>query len=204
VGITNAFNFLDGLDGLATGLVIISSLVFFIIALQTNQSYLGYLTVVLAGSALGFYPYNFHPARIFLGDSGSQFLGFCLASFAVMGKWSQHNVSVCLIVPVLVLGVFIFDITYISAARIIQGKITNLRTWIEYVGKDHLHHRLLNLGFTQLQTIFLIYLISLCLGLGAIAITGVLGHFILVLQAFAIFTILTVLMNIKKRDMGNT
>jgi UDP-GlcNAc:undecaprenyl-phosphate GlcNAc-1-phosphate transferase len=196
VGITNAFNFLDGLDGLATGLAAIAAGAFFVIALQTNQPYLGFLTIVLLGATLGFLPYNFNPAKIFLGDSGSAFLGFSLASLGVMGDWAEKDPLVSLSLPVLVLGVSIFDMIYITLSRIKHGTVTNFRTWIEYVGKDHFHHRLLNMGLTQKQAVLFIYAVSLCLAAGAIAITGTFynGTMLLLFQATLIFLIISILM----------
>lgn len=196
VGITNALNFLDGLDGLATGLSAIAAGVFFVIALQTNQPYLGYLTVALLGTTLGFLPYNWHPARMFLGDSGSSFLGFSLAGLAIMGGWAENNPIVALSIPILVLGVLIFDMVYITLSRFKQGKVKGFRSWIEYVGRDHLHHRLLKLGFSQRQTTLFIYLMSLCLGLSAIALASTFNKSALLLlsQAIIIFLIITILM----------
>ncbi len=203
LGITNAMNFMDGLDGLATGLASISAGIFFIIAIQTNQLYLAYLTIALLGATLGFLPYNFHPAKIFLGDSGSNFLGFTLASLAVMGGWAENNPVVSFGVPILVLGILIFDIIYITIARITQHKVTNFKTWLEYVGRDHFHHRLLNMNLSERQVAVFIYLISLCLGLGAIALRSASsnGALLLLFQATLIFIIITMLMNpVKKRS----
>jgi len=102
VGITNAVNFFDGMDGLATGLTVIGSLSFFIVAEITGQSYLGFLTIALAGSCLGFLKFNFKPASIFLGDAGSTFLGFTLAGIAVMGNWAKDNPKVALSLPIII------------------------------------------------------------------------------------------------------
>lgn len=118
VGITNAVNFFDGMDGLATGLTVIGSLSFFIVAEITGQSYLGFLTIALAGSCMGFLKFNFRPASIFLGDAGSTFLGFTLAGIAVMGGWAEKNPKVALSLPILILSVFIFDMIYITIARV--------------------------------------------------------------------------------------
>ena len=205
VGITNALNFLDGLDGLATGLTAIAVGIFFVIAIQTNQLYLGYLTIALLGATLGFLPYNFHPASIFLGDSGSNFLGFTLASLAVMGGWAENSPVVALGVPVLVLGILIFDMVYITISRIKQRKVTNLKTWLEYVGKDHFHHRLLNMGLDERQVALFIYSIGLCLGLGAISLRSVSsnGAILLLLQASIIFLIITILMNPVRKNREN-
>jgi len=196
VGITNAVNFLDGMDGLATGFIAISSLSFFIVAQITGQSYLGYLTIALAGSCLGFLKFNFKPASIFLGDAGSTFLGFTLAGIAVMGGWAEKNPKVALSLPLLVLSVVIFDVVYITIARISKGIVRSFREWIEYTGKDHLHHRLVNLGFNETQTVLLIYLITACLGIGGINLraTEDLRIYFEFLQAFFILIIIVILM----------
>jgi len=196
VGITNAVNFFDGMDGLAAGLTAICSLCFFIVAAITHQSYIGFLTIALAGSSLGFLKFNFKPATIFLGDSGSTFLGFTLAGIAVMGGWAEKNPKVALSLPILILSVFIFDMIYITIARSLDGKVRNLKEWIEYTGKDHLHHRLVNLGFMETETVLFIYLIAACLGISGINLktTGDLKIYFELLQGFYIFIIVVILM----------
>jgi len=196
VGITNAVNFFDGVDGLATGLAAICSLCFFIVAVITHQAYLGFLTIALAGSCLGFLKFNFKPATIFLGDTGSTFLGFTLAGIAVMGGWAEKNPKVALSLPILILSVFVFDMIYITMARVFNGRVKNLKEWIEYTGKDHLHHRLLNLGFTETETVLFIYLIAACLGISGINLktTEDLKIYFELLQGFYIFIIIVILM----------
>jgi len=196
IGITNAVNFFDGLDGLAAGLTTICSLSFFSIAQITDQAYLGFLTIALAGSSLGFLRFNFKPASIFLGDSGSTFLGFTLAEVAVMGGWAEKNPKVALTLPLLVLSVFIFDMVYITVARVRDGRVRNFKEWIEYTGKDHLHHRMVALGFNEVQAVLLIYLIAACLGIGGINLraTGDLRLYFGFLQAFFIIIIIVILM----------
>lgn len=196
VGITNAVNFFDGMDGLATGSVAIASLCFFIVALLTQQVYLGYLTIALAGSCLAFLIFNFKPASIFLGDAGSTFLGFTVAGIAVMGGWAQDNPKVALSLPLLILSVFIFDMLYISISRIYRGRVKNLKEWIEYTGRDHLHHRLVSLGLTEPQAVLFIYLITACLGVSGINLraTGDIVIYLEILQGLIIFAIIVILM----------
>jgi len=196
VGITNAVNFFDGMDGLATGITAICSVSFFIVAQITGQSYLGFLTIALAGSCLGFLKFNFKPASIFLGDAGSTFLGFTLAGIAVMGGWAEKNPKVALSLPIIILSVFIFDMIYITIARVWDGRVRNFREWIEYTGKDHLHHRLAALGLDETQTVLLIYLIAACLGLGGINLlaTENLKIYLEFIQAFFIFVIVVNIM----------
>ena len=114
VGITNALNCIDGVDGLAAGLIVIVSGTFFIIAYQTGQQYFAFLNAALGGACLGFLFFNFYPAKIFLGDAGSSFLGFMIASLAVMGEWAEKKPIVALSIPLLVLAILIFDMTYIG------------------------------------------------------------------------------------------
>jgi len=196
VGITNAVNFFDGMDGLATGSIAICSLSFFIVALLTQQVYLGYLTIALAGSCLAFLIFNFKPASIFLGDAGSTFLGFTVAGIAVMGGWAQDNPKVALSLPLLILSVFIFDMVYISVSRIYRGKVKNLKEWIEYTGKDHLHHRLVTLGLSEPQAVLFIYLIAACLGMSGVTLRAPddIVIYLEILQGLFIFTIIVILM----------
>jgi UDP-GlcNAc:undecaprenyl-phosphate GlcNAc-1-phosphate transferase len=177
-------------------LIVIGSLSFFVVAQITEQPYLGYLTIALAGSCLAFLIFNFKPASIFLGDTGSTFLGFTLAGIAIMGGWAEKDPKVALSLPVLVLSVFIFDMVYITIARISQGVVKTIKEWIEYTGKDHLHHRLLTLGFTETQTVLLIYLIAACLGISGINLRAPedLRIYFGFLQAFFIFVIIVILM----------
>lgn len=195
VGMTNAFNFMDGLDGLAAGMGAIACFAFVLIAYQSGQSYLGLLAAAMGGACLGFLRFNFHNASIFMGDSGSTFIGFFLASLGIMGEWSAGNLVVSLACPVLIFGIFIYDMIYISIARIASGKTRNFRQWVEYVGKDHLHHRFLELGFTQLQTVLLIYFMSILLALSAVKMrTSAVGGIILELsQSAAILVLISIL-----------
>ncbi len=199
VGIVNALNFMDGIDGLATGLAAIASVYIGATAIFTVQVYLMYLAVALLGSCLGFLPYNFRmrgPARIFLGDAGSTFLGFSLAAMAVMGGWGSYYPIKAFILPTLILGVLIYDIVYISISRVLRGDVRTVGEWISYVGKDHLHHRLLNLGLGTKQTVLFIYFVSGALGLSTLVIRqGSSAEALLILgQAAMIFLIISILM----------
>src|SRR5258706_11368865 len=124
VTVTNAVQFLDGMDGLAAGLGGIAGIFFSIAALQTEQRYLMYLSAALVGACLGFLPYNFRPGRaqIFLGDSGATFIGFTLAGLAVMGGWAEDAPIIALLTPALILGVPLFDIAFVGIARLVTGK----------------------------------------------------------------------------------
>jgi len=196
LGITNAVNFLDGLDGLCAGFGAIAALLFGVIAFLTRQYFLMYLGFALAGSCFGFLPWNFRrkgPALIFLGDAGSMFIGFTLASLAIMGEWAEDNTT-ALIVPVLILLIPIYDTTMTTFFRVKSGQVRTLRQWLDYVGKDHFHHRLTDIGMGKKKAVFGIYLISILLGISAIIVRT--GHeleaFLAVLQAFVILIFITV------------
>jgi UDP-GlcNAc:undecaprenyl-phosphate GlcNAc-1-phosphate transferase len=172
--VTNAVQFLDGMDGLAAGLGAISAVFFSIAAVHLHQSHLMFLAAALMGACLGFLPYNFRPggARIFLGDSGASFIGFTLAALAVMGEWSASSPLVALFTPLLILAVPLFDIAFVGVVRVVTGKVTTFGEWLAYTGKDHLHHRFEALGLTKTQSVLLIYFIALTLGLSAIVLNG--------------------------------
>jgi UDP-GlcNAc:undecaprenyl-phosphate/decaprenyl-phosphate GlcNAc-1-phosphate transferase len=169
--VTNALQFLDGMDGLAAGLGAVAALFFSMAALQTGQRYLMFLAAPLVGACLGFLPYNFRPGRnasIFLGDSGASFIGFTLAGLAVMGEWAQGDPVVALLTPMLILAVPLFDITYVGIVRIVTGKVHSVTEWLAYTGKDHMHHRFEALGLNRPESVLLILAIAATLGLSAL------------------------------------
>ena len=172
--VTNAVQFLDGMDGLASGLGVVTGLFFSVVALQSGQPYLMFLSASLVGACAGFLPYNFRPggATIFLGDGGASFIGFTLAGLAVMGEWARNDPLVAMLTPTLILGVPLFDIAFVGVVRVVQGKVHSLHEWLAYTGKDHLHHRFESLGFTKTQTVFLIYFICGTLGISAMLLNG--------------------------------
>jgi UDP-GlcNAc:undecaprenyl-phosphate GlcNAc-1-phosphate transferase len=197
VGITNAMNFFDGMDGLAAGLAAIAAFFLGVISYQSQQVFLGWVAAALLGSTLGFLPYNFRPrkqATIFLGDAGSNFLGFVLASLAVMGEWATDHL-VDLVAPLLIFGVFIYDMIYITADRVVSGKVKDFRGWIEYVGRDHLHHRLAQVLGRQEHAVLFIYCLSIALSVGAMVLlmASALSAFWLTLQAVMILLMVTIL-----------
>jgi len=199
VGVSSAFNAIDNMDGLAAGITCIVSLLFFIVAFSSGQWAFGLLSIALTGAALGFLPYNFHPAKIFLGNGGSMFLGFNLGAIAVMGEWSSNR-FIALTIPVLILAIPIFDILYVVILRYRQGLTPTFSQIISYCEKDHLSHRLQRLGLEQREVVVLLYILSLCLGLGAIMLKVELDAYdaaILIVQAFLIILIIGVLLNIK-------
>jgi UDP-GlcNAc:undecaprenyl-phosphate/decaprenyl-phosphate GlcNAc-1-phosphate transferase len=195
--VTNAIQFLDGMDGLAAGLGIVAGIFFSITALQTAQPYLMFLSAALVGACLGFLPYNFRPggARIFLGDSGASFIGFTLAGLAVMGEWADNDPVVALLTPSLILGVPLFDIAFVSVARVVTGKVHSVHEWLAYTGKDHIHHRFAALGLSKVQSVLLIYFISATLGLSALLLARATTReaMLLLVQAGCVLAIIALL-----------
>lgn len=161
VGITNAINLIDGLDGLACGICLISSITLFGVSLISGRYTAVLLTAVLAGSCFGFLPYNFNPASIFMGDTGSQFLGFALAAISIQGA-IKSAAAVVVAVPILALGIPIYDTLFAMIRRRINNKP------IMQADRGHLHHRLLDMGFSQRQVVFIMYSISVVLGTTAL------------------------------------
>ncbi len=210
LGITNAVNFLDGLDGLCVGFGAIASFFFGIIAFLTQQYFLMFLAFSLAGSCLGFMPWNFRRGRalVFLGDAGSMSIGFTLASFAVMGEWAENNVA-ALIVPILILFLPIYDTMMTTYFRVMDGKVRTVRQWLDYVGKDHLHHRLLSMGIGGKNAVWSMYLFTILLGFSAIMIRtgGLFEAYVALAQAFTVMIFITaflVTMRRKFDDIENT
>ena len=165
VGVTNAVNLIDGLDGLAAGLSSIASMSLFCIALIVGDFSVAIITAALAGACFGFLPYNFNPAKIFMGDTGSTFLGFILASVSILGVFKGYAV-ISFAVPFLVLGLPLFD----TGAAIVR-RIKNKKPIME-PDKEHLHHKLLAMGFSQKRTVLILYVIATVLGLSAIVLIG--------------------------------
>lgn len=157
IGITNAFNLIDGLDGLAAGIAFISSITLMIVALINGRYETVILTTILSGAILGFIPYNFNPATIFMGDTGSQLLGFLLAAISIDGAIKSAT-SLVIAVPLLALGLPIYDTLFAMIRRKANGKP------IMEGDKGHLHHRLLNLGLNQKQAVIIMYITSAMLG----------------------------------------
>lgn len=166
VGLTNTVNLIDGLDGLAAGVAAIASFTIMLVALEQHFILVAVSTAALAGAACGFLKYNFHPAQIFMGDTGSMFLGFMLAGISVTGA-VKSVATIALIVPIFALGLPILDTTF-AIVRRLRGGVPIFKP-----DKGHLHHRLLSVGFTQRQAVLLMYVISALFGLSAIALTAV-------------------------------
>jgi UDP-GlcNAc:undecaprenyl-phosphate GlcNAc-1-phosphate transferase len=149
----NMINFIDGVDGLASGVATFSSLTLFVAALIKGQTDTALLALILVGACAAFLIYNFHPARIFMGDAGATFLGFTLAVVAVDGAFKSATL-VTVAVPLLALGVPILDTVIVMLRRLLSGK------GLHQADKLHTHHALMRWGLTQIQTVSFIYLIA--------------------------------------------
>lgn len=165
VGITNALNLLDNMDGLSGGVTAVAAAWFALLSIGNGQILVASMSVALLGAALGFLIYNFNPASIFMGDGGSLFLGFLLAAVGIKLRFLGHSDAVTWMVPVLVLGVPIFDTTLVVVSRLRRG-VNPLTT----PGRDHLSHRLVRLGLTQRRAVLTIYAIGGLLGAIAFAV----------------------------------
>lgn len=165
VALTNAMNLIDGLDGLASGITMIAGATLFAVALKMNQADSAMILAALTGTALGFLRYNFFPASIFLGDSGSLFFGFMLACSSVVGVL-KSTLVLALIIPIAVLGIPIYDTATAIIRRAMSGRP------IFEADKKHLHHRLLRAGFNQRQVVMIIYIACFVLSLAALIATA--------------------------------
>lgn len=189
VGITNAINLIDGLDGLSSGITLISCVSLLIIFLLTPSSPLISILLItaLAGSIVGFLPFNFSPAKTFIGDVGSNFLGFSLAVISILGVAKTYTALV-LIAPIIVLGLPIFDTIFAIIRRIIKGKSIKA---VFKADKGHLHHRLMKRGYTQKQAVLILYGLTATLGMFAIILleSGIWKAFSFALLVIAIIAI---------------
>jgi len=164
IGVTNAFNLIDGLDGLATGVSAISTLsmlVIFILNGATPSVYI--LTAALLGGLIGFLPFNFNPAKTFMGDSGSNFLGFTLATIAMLGMAKTYALM-SIVLPVIILGLPIFDTLFAIFRRLLNHQP------IMQADRGHLHHKLMDAGLTQKQVVVILYTVTAVLGIYAVVV----------------------------------
>lgn len=158
VGVTNALNLIDGLDGLATGISSIAALSLCAVASIFDSSLVAVASLSIAGASLGFLPFNLHPARIFLGDSGSMFLGFMLASLGAIGSLKASTTTL-LILPIVVLGIPVFDTVW-AILRRTHRMVSPFRA-----DRDHIHHRLVRVGLHHRHVVLVLYFVCAFLGL---------------------------------------
>jgi len=169
VAVMNMVNFIDGVDGLAAGVCTIAGITFAVIALSLDRNAAGVLAMLTAGAALGYLRHGFHPASIFLGDSGSNLLGYMLAMVAVQGAL-KTNAVIALVFPLVILAVPILDSSFVVAKRIKHGKPVHI------ADRWHFHHRFANIGFSQRRTALTLYAWCIVLSGFALAIRFVPPH----------------------------
>ncbi len=165
VGVTNAINLIDGLDGLSSGISVISAVSLLIIFVLNGSSMISILLITaLAGALVGFLPFNYSPAKTFIGDTGSNFLGFSLSIISILGVAKTYTAAV-IVLPLIVLGLPLFDTFWAIVRRLIKGKSIKA---IFRADKGHLHHRLVAKGFSQKQAVLVLYGISATFGIFAV------------------------------------
>ena len=186
--VTNAINLIDGLDGLSSGISVISAVSLLIIFVLNGSSMVSVILITaLAGALVGFLPFNFSPAKTFIGDTGSNFLGYSLAIISILGSAKTYTAAV-IVLPLIVLGLPIFDTLFAIVRRMIKGKSIKA---VFKADKGHLHHRLMQKGYTQKQAVFMLYGITATFGMLAVVLldSGIwkaLSFAILVLALLAI------------------
>jgi len=165
VGCTNAFNLIDGLDGLAVGVSAISSFTLLVVSLLVSGANTSFLLAAVCGACIGFMPYNMNPAKIFMGDVGSQFLGFVLATVSIMGIFKLTAV-ITILIPVMAMLLPLADTIFAFVRRILHGQSPF------HADRGHFHHRLLAMGLSQKQAVAVLYGFSAVMGLLSVIIAG--------------------------------
>ena len=168
VAITNSVNLIDGLDGLADGVSTIAALTMLILAMVLEEWEISIICGALVGACVGFIPYNLNPAKIFMGDTGSTFLGFVLATLSIQGLFKYYAV-ISFLVPFIILGLPILDTTVAFTRRILRGQSPMV------ADRSHIHHKLIDMGLNQKQAVSTLYIISGVLGLSAVMLTTTTG-----------------------------
>ncbi len=197
VGITNAFNLLDNMDGLSAGIAVIAATIFLVITAAQAQMFSAMILAVLAGAILGFLLHNFYPAKIFMGDTGSLFLGYMLAALSITSSYVVPT-SVNLLpvlTPLLILSLPVFDTLSVMFIRYKEGRPL-------FIGdRRHFSHRLVELGMSQRGAVIFIYLVALSIGVAAALLPylPLWGQILVLLQTVAIYTLITILMHVAKR-----
>jgi len=183
VGITNAMNMLDNMDGLLAGVSAVIAAFFTVLAAINGQYLVSLLSAAVLGACLGFLFWNLNPASVFMGDSGSMFLGFLLACIAIKLRFIGQTPAVSWMVPVIVMGLPIFDTTLVTLSRLRRGKNP-----LTSPGKDHSSHRIANHGFSKREAVMILYLVSGALGVIAIiaSVANIVASFMIAISLLAI------------------
>ncbi len=181
VGMINAVNFIDGLDGLAVGVSSIGTISLMTISIFVSDISVALTAAALAGACIGFIPYNINPAKIFMGDTGAMFLGYMMATMSIQGLFKLYAV-ISFAVPFLIFGLVIFDTAFAILRRILTGRSPM------QADRGHLHHRLIDMGFSQKQAVAIMYVVSAILGLAAVLLTsdGIMKALLLIAAAMVI------------------
>jgi UDP-GlcNAc:undecaprenyl-phosphate/decaprenyl-phosphate GlcNAc-1-phosphate transferase len=201
IGMTNAFNLIDNMNGLSCGVAVISSLFFGLMSFYRGQVELGYIFFIFLGAGLGYLPHNFPRARIFMGDSGSLFLGFVIAGLSIVGSWTRpegwvtDKLRLSLGIPVLVLIYPIFDTSLVTVTRILRGCPISLG------GKDHSSHRLVRMGLKPADAVLLIYSFCSFAGFCALFLTMIGYNQALLMLAYVVFFIFLVGLRLARIDI---
>lgn len=198
VSLTNAFNLIDGLDGLSCGVSAISAASIFALGIILNNKEIMLISAVLFSACVGFLPFNFNPAKIFMGDTGAMFLGYMLSVISVFGFYKTPSV-ISVAIPFIICGFPIFDTTFAFARRILAGKSPF------YADKSHSHHKLIDRGLNQKQAVLFLYTVSILLGIFAIFISIVPPIVRIILTIAAVLTsaiLLTILKNKKTKSQS--
>ena len=200
--IINAFNFLDNMDGASAGIAVIISCILFTAAALSGQVFVGSLTLIFIGTLLGFLVFNFHPARIFMGDAGSLVVGFFVALLSVRTTYyhqAQSGPWYPVFMPLLVMAVPLYDFISVTLLRISQGKSP-------FIGDtQHFSHRLKRRGLTDTQTVLTLYLATLCTGLGAIFLyqVNLAGAILIIIQTVMVLSIIAIFETTSHNDKTN-
>ena len=197
VAITNAVNLIDGIDGLSVGVCTIASISLLVIAAIVSEFNIMVVTAAVAGACIGFLPYNLNPAKMFVGDTGATFLGFILATLSIQGMFKTYAI-LSFAVPFLILGLPIFDTVFAILRRLMKGQSPMSPD------RGHVHHRLIDVGFSQKQTVLILYLVSGILGISAVllATSGAVRALLFVVTVFIITVVVCYiyrLISIKKK-----
>ena len=192
--ILNSVNLIDGLDGLAVGVSAIMTICVLAILILLHSPTVAVIAAALAGSCLGFIPYNVNPAKLFMGDTGAMFIGYILANLSILGLFKAYAI-IAFAVPILIFGLPIFDMAFAAIRRILHKQSP-------FKGdRGHLHHKLIDLGFSQKQAVAILYATSAILGLSAVLISGegFVKAIVVIVSAFVIVLIGSLLMYHKKK-----
>lgn len=177
VGITNAMNLLDNMDGLSGGVAAIASAFFLLLSIENGQYLVGSLSAALLGASMGFLVYNFNPAMIFMGDTGSLFIGFMLAAVGIKLRFPGHPLAATWCIPIIVLGLPIFDTTLVFVSRLRRGLNP-----LTHPGADHISHRLVARGFSRREAVLILYIVA-----GALGVIAMFNAQVEVTESFAAF-----------------